>query len=97
MVPSVGQQQFIYRLLPSNHLPLEQKSTEVVWNFNFITEYENIPDKLKLNPLVSMFMCAYTCAFLLTCIFIDTSFLQTSFTPAILRPRINQATLCRHQ
>lgn len=73
-----------------------QKSFETV---TFITEYENNPDKLKLRPLLFVCMCVHTRAFLLTCIIIEVSFLQTldySFTPAILRLRINQATVCKN-
>ena len=46
-----------------------------------------------------MYVCAYTCAFLLICIIIEVSFLQTLdyfFIPAILRPTVNQGTVCKN-
>lgn len=99
MVPSVGDHQFIYRLLHSNHLPLEQKSTEVLWNCNFYYRVWKYPRRAEIEtPCLCVYVCAYTCAFLLTCIIIEVSFLQAldySFAPAILRPRVNQATVCK--
>lgn len=58
MVPSVGQHQFIYRLLLSNHLPLEQKSTEVLSNFSFYYRVWKYTRQAEIEPPC---LCVYVC------------------------------------
>lgn len=62
MVPSVGQHHFIYRLLFSNHLPLEQKSTEVLWNFNFYYRVWKYPRQAQIEPpCLCVDVCLHMC------------------------------------
>lgn len=88
MVASVGHHQFIYRLLHSNHLPLEQKSTEVLWNCNFYYRVWKYPRRAEIEtPCLCVYVCAYACAFLL----------DYPFTTAILRHRVHQATVYKYR